>query len=156
MRSIAVAALTVAASLTGCGDELQPTPYGAPPTAAPNEEFREGGLAFTVTSVDLGQPKIGNRTPEGTFVVVSMKVRNVGNWPRTVYCQDQRLTDLTGRSYDNAVPVGPVEDMIDIKPGARVAVQCAFDVPVGTLAGAVEVHDQAFSDGVTVRVLSVG
>ena len=156
MRCVAVAALTVAASLSGCDDESQPAPYGAPPTAALNEEFREGGLAFTVTNVNLGQPKVGNRTPEGTFVVVTMTVRNIGNWPRTVYCQNQRLTDLTGRSYDDAVPVGPVEDMIDIKPGARVAVQCAFDVPVGALAGAVEVHDQAYSDGVTVRVLSVG
>jgi Domain of unknown function (DUF4352) len=110
-------------------------------------------LAFTVTKVELGQPKIGYRTAQGTFVVVSMTVKNIGDGLRTVYCQNQRLTDLRGRTYDNAVPVGAGEDMINIKPGKQVDVRCAFDVPVGTLAGAVEVHDQAYSAGVTVTVL---
>jgi hypothetical protein len=48
------------------------------------------------------------------------------------------------------------EDMMDIQPGTQVDVQCAFDVPVGTLAGADEVHGQAYSTGATVTVLSVG
>jgi hypothetical protein len=106
--------------------------------------------------VELGQPNIGSRTAEGTFVIVSLRVRNIGDWPRTVYCQNQRLTDLRGRTYDNAVPVGAGEDTDNIQPGKQVDVQCAFDVPVGTLAGAVDIHDQPFSGGVTVRVLSAG
>jgi hypothetical protein len=156
MRSIAVGVLAAAVLVTGCLGKGQRTPPGSPPTAALNEEVHDGGLAFTVTGVELAQPKIGYRTAQGTFVVVSMTVENIGDGFRTVYCQNQVLTDLRGKTYVDAVPVGPGEDMMDIKPGKRIDVQCAFDVPVGTLAGAVEVHGQAYSTGATVKVLSVG
>ena len=85
-----------------------------------------------------------------------MTVKNIGDGLRTVYCQNQVLIDLRGKTYVDAVPAGADEVMMDIKPGEQVYVQCAFDVPVGTLAGAVEVHGQAYSTGATVKVLSVG
>jgi uncharacterized protein DUF4352 len=156
MRAIAVSVLAAAALVTGCLGQEQRTPPGSPPTAALNEEVHDGGLAFTVTRVELAQPKIGYRSAQGTFVVVSMRVKNIGDGWRGVYCQNQVLTDLKGRTYVDAVPVGEGEDMMDIKPGKQADVQCAFDVPVGTLAGAVEVHGQPYSTGVTVKVLSVG
>jgi hypothetical protein len=84
-----------------------------------------------------------------------MTVKNIGDGVRTVYCQNQVLTDLRGKTYVDAVPVGAGDDPMDIKPGKQVDIRCAFDVPVGTLAGAVEVHDQAYSTGATVKVLSV-
>jgi hypothetical protein len=156
MRAIAVSALAAATLVTGClGPDHQAIP-GSPPTVALNQEVRDGELAFKVTRVELAQPKIGYRTAQGTFVVVSMTVKNIGDGMRTVYCQNQRLTDLSGKTYDDAVPVGAGEDPMDIKPRKQVDIRCAFDVPVGTLAGAVEVHDQAYSTGATVKVLSVG
>ena len=85
-----------------------------------------------------------------------MTVRNIGDGFRSVYCQNQVLIDLRGKTYVDAVPAGADENMMDIKPGKQVDVQCAFDVPVGTLAGAVEVHGQAYSTGATVKVLGVG
>jgi hypothetical protein len=103
----------------------------------------------------MAQPKIGYRSAQGTFVVVSMTVKNISDGLRTVYCQNQVLTDLRGQTYVDAVPTGSDEDMMNIKPGKQVDVQCAIDVPVGTLAGAVEVHGQAYSTGATVKVLSV-
>ena len=156
MRSIAVSALAAAVLVTGCLGQEQRTPPGSSPTVALNEEVHDGGLAFTVTRVELAQPKIGYRSAQGTFVVVSMTVKNIGDGLRTVYCQNQVLTDLRGKTYVDAVPAGADEDVMNIKPGKQVDVQCAFDVPVGTLAGAVEVHGQAYSTGATVKVLSVG
>ena len=156
MRPIAVSALATAVLVTGCLGQKQRPPPGSPPTAALNEEVHDGGLAFTVTRVELAQPKIGYRSAQGTFVVVSMTVKNIGDGMRTVYCQNQVLTDLRGKTYVDAVPVGAGDDPMDIKPGKQVDIRCAFDVPVGTLAGAVEVHDQAYSTGATVKVLSVG
>ena len=73
-----------------------------------------------------------------------------------MYCQNQVLIDLRGKTYVDPVPVAADEDMMDITPGKQVDVQCAFDVPVGTLAGVVQVHGQAYSAGATVKVLSVG
>ena len=66
------------------------------------------------------------------------------------------LKDLAGRRYDNGVTVGPGDDMVNIKPGNGAKLQCAFDVPAGTLAGAVLVQDIAYSAGATVTVLSAG
>jgi hypothetical protein len=79
MRSIAVSALAAAVLVTGCLGTEQRTPPGSSPTAALNEEVHDGGLAFTVTRVELAQPKIGYRSAQGTFVVVSMTVKNMGD-----------------------------------------------------------------------------
>jgi uncharacterized lipoprotein YajG len=95
MRSIAVGVLAAAVLVTGCLGQEQRTPPGSPPTAALNQEVHDGGLAFTVTRVELAQPKIGYRTAQGTLVV-SMTVKNISDVFRTVYCQNQVLTDLRG------------------------------------------------------------
>jgi hypothetical protein len=156
MRATAVGVLAAGLAGTGCDDSTPSKVYGAAPTVALNEAVDVGAFAFTVTNVELSQPKIGNRTAQGTFVVVDITVKNIGDGPRTVYCQNQILKDLTGRAYEDGITVGAGDDMINIKPGGRVDFQCAFDVPVGTLAGVVEVHDTAYFAGATVRVLSAG
>jgi uncharacterized protein DUF4352 len=143
--------------VAGCDDDAAPQPaYGSAPTVALNEPVDVGAFAFTVTDVELSQPEIGNRTAEGTFVVVGITVRNIGDGPRSVYCQNQVLRDLSGRRYENGVTVDGRDDMISVEPATTVNFRCAFDVPVGTLAGAVEVHDTAYAAGATVRVLSAG
>jgi hypothetical protein len=154
--SIAVGALAAGLVVTGCLDPVQRTVRSSTPTVALNEEVDVGAFTFTVTAVELAQPKIGYRTAQGVFVVVDITVKNIGDDLRSVYCQNQILKDLAGRPYDNGVTVGAGDDMSNIKPGNRAEFQCAFDVPVGTLAGAVEVHDMAYSAGATVKVLSAG
>jgi len=152
-----VSVLTAGLLVVGCDDDATRQPaYGSAPTVALNQPVDVGTFEFTVTSVELGQPKVGSRTAQGTFVVVDIAVKNIGDGPRTVYCQNQILKDLAGRRYENGETVGAGDDMIRIEPGNQVRFQCAFDVPVGTLAGAVEVHDTAYSPGATVRVLSRG
>jgi hypothetical protein len=123
-------------------------------TASLNQEVRDGGFAFTVTSVDLGTPTIGHLNAQGVYVLVDLSVKNIGDAARTVYCQDQQLKDLAGRTYDNAVTVGAADDLTNIKPGGQARATCAFDVPKGALPGAVVVHGSAYSKGVTVTVLT--
>ena len=156
MRSVVLNVLAAGLLVAGCDSSARQPAHGAAPTVALNHEVDVGSFAFTVTAVELAQPKIGYLTAQGTFVVVDMTVRNIGDGLRTVYCQNQNLKDLAGRTYDNGVTVGNGDDMINIKPDGRVHFQCAFDVPVGTLAGAVVVHDTAYSTGATVKVLSSG
>jgi hypothetical protein len=83
-------------------------------------------------------------------------VRNIGDAPRTVCCQNQRLKALAGRTYDGGVNVGAGEDLINIKPGNQVRFSCAFDVQNGALPAAVEVHDSPYFRGATVTVLEKG
>ncbi|MGB9223496.1 MAG: DUF4352 domain-containing protein [Mycobacterium sp.] len=139
----------VTTSVTGCLGSL----HSSSPTASLNEEVRVGAFAFTVTSVNIGTPKVGIRTAQGVFVVVEFTAKNIGDTPRSVYCQNQKLKDLSGRTYDDAVNVGSGEDLFSINPGKQVRFSCAFDVPKGTLPGTVEIHDSAYSKGVPVTVL---
>jgi uncharacterized protein DUF4352 len=149
------AAVALAVSLTGCLDSARRGPaQGASPTVALGEDVRDGAFEFTVTRVELAASQIGLHRPEGVFVVIDITAKNVGEDLRTVYCQDQQMKDLAGRTYDNAVTVGAGEDMINVKPGGRVAFTCAFDVPRGALTAAVLVHDSTYSPGATVTVLS--
>jgi hypothetical protein len=149
VRSTAVTALAVIISATGCLGSVHTSAH----TASVNDEVRVGAFVFTVTSVNIGAPNIGIRTAQGVFVVVQFTAKNIGDTPRSVYCQNQKLKDLSGRTYDDAVNVGSGEELLSINPGKQVRFSCAFDVPKGTLPGTVEIHDSAYSKGVPVTVL---
>ena len=148
------AAIALVVSLTGCLDQTRSDQTRSGPTVALNDEVRDGDFAFTVMGVELAASQVGLHKPQGVFVIVTIDAKNMGDDARTVYCQDQQIKDLTGRTYDNGVTVGAGEDMINVKPGGRVDFKCAFDVPTGTLTAAVLVHTSTYSPGGTVTVLS--
>ena len=148
-RSAALAALAVITSVTGCLSSV----HSSSGTASLNDEVHVGLFVFTVTSVDIGTPRIGYRTAQGVFVIVQITAKNIGDTPRSVYCQNQKLKDLSGRTYDDAINIGSGEDLFNINPGMQVRFGCAFEVPNGTLPGTVELHDSAYSKGVPVTVL---
>jgi hypothetical protein len=148
-RSAVVVVLAATAMVTGCLSSV----HSSSPTASLNDEVRVGAFAFTVGSVNIGTPKIGIRTAQGVFVVVQFTAKNISDTPRSVYCQNQKLKDLAGRTFDDAVNVGNGEDLLNVNPGKQVRFGCAFDVPKGTLPGTVEIHDSAYSKGVPVTVL---
>jgi hypothetical protein len=151
MGSPAVTALAITTSVTGCHSSV-PSSH---PTVSLNQEVHDGNLAFTVTRVDIGTASIGVQTAQGVFVIADITVKNIADEPRTAYCQNQKLKDLAGKTYDDAVTVGGGEDLVNIKPGKQVRFTCAFDVPKGTLPSAIEVHDRTHSPGATVKVLGV-
>lgn len=142
-----VAGVAAAALVSGC--------LGVPHSSGPSlgNEVRDGDFAFTVSAIDLGLTKAGNRTAQGVFVVVNLLVRNVGPGARSVYCQDQILRDAAGKRYENAVVVDTRVDQVRIEPGKQALVRCAFDVPTGTLPAAIEVRASQFSRGVRVTLL---
>ena len=142
-----IPALAVTTLVTGC---LGPGPSSSPSL---NEEVRDGNFAFTVTAVNIGVPKTGYQTAQGVFVVFQIMVKNVGDAPRTVYCQNQRLKDQAGKTYDDAVSIVGREGEANVSPGREVHITCAFDVPKGTLPAAIVVHDSPYSKGVKVQVL---
>jgi hypothetical protein len=152
VREKFAATMLAAISVTGCADR----PQSPIPTVSVNEEVNVGQFAFTVTGVDIGERKVGYETAQGIFVLVRIAVRNIGAEPRTVYCQDQKLRALSGKTYDDGMTVGDRQELVNIKPGKQVRFTCAFDVPTGTLPAAVEVRDSQYSRGAIVQVLSKG
>lgn len=138
-----------------------PTPDAAP-GAQLNEEVRDGTFAFTVTDVDITKT-IGEgtnqKTSQGTYVVVSVNVKNVGDTAQSFDGGNQKLLDIAGREY--AVDGGADYDLnkdvaaglgADIAPGDQIAVKIAFDLPPGSHPSALELHDSKFSSGTTVQL----
>jgi hypothetical protein len=149
-RSVAVSVLALATSVTACSSS---TLHSSPDTVGLTEPVRDGTFVFTVTQVDLGQPILGLAHPQGVFMFVRLRVENIGADAESLYCQYQRLKDLAGRTYDDAVNCHVGEDAVNVGPGKQVDVMCAFDVPTGTPPAAVQVHEFEYSTGATVTVL---
>jgi hypothetical protein len=149
-RSVAVPVLALAISVTSCSTSAL---HSAPETVGLTEPVRDGTFVFTVMQVDIGEPILGLAHPQGVFVFVRLRAKNIGDDPENLYCQYQGLKDLAGRTYDDAVNGHAGDDAVHVDPGKQVDVMCAFDVPPGTLPAAVQVREFEYSAGATVTVL---
>ncbi|QUR68951.1 DUF4352 domain-containing protein [Mycobacterium spongiae] len=132
------------------------------PAAVPRigEEARDGKFAFVVNSMDTsstaGEPSNEFMTVEaqGMFVNVRLTVTNIGHRAQTFYADNQKLM-AGGREYSvntmAAIWSGAANE--EINPGNSIDVVLSFDVPRGiTHVDTVELHDSAFSNGVTVSL----
>lgn len=129
------------------------------PTAAPpeGEEFRDGNFGFIVngterlTTVSDPNNPILSKTAVGEFFIVNLSVANFGTEPQLFLPQFQTL-QAEGVSYpgDNEAYVFSGYLMEPIEPGTYVDVPVAFDVPVGSVPDAVDLHDIVGSPGVVV------
>ena len=133
----------------------------APAAATIGTPVRDGDFEFTVTNVERGQTKIGgeylNTTAQGEFVLVNLTVRNVGNEPGTLFDQNVKLFDTQGREYraDSAAAI-TLRATPTSSPRRSIRHQVSgtivFDVATGTRLASLDLHDSAFSGGVSVAV----
>lgn len=158
-----IAALLIALPvLAGC--TVTSTVAGSPTVDGKSTSAfaRDGNLAFEVATVEqrdtVGNPaKAGySVTAKGVFVVVSLRIRNVGNQPVTFVDAHQTLVDVTGRPYaaDRAADIygNPDVPSTRMAPGEELRVQIAFDVPRGTQPRELRLRDSATSAGVAVAL----
>jgi len=121
---------------------------------------RDGKFEFTVTGVDPGKSSIGtaplDKTAQGQFVLVHLTVRNVGNQPQTFDQSSQKGTDQQGRQLSPdttaAIYTDPNNFLAQINPGNSVQGILAFDIPKDSMLTKLELHDSAFSNGVSVQL----
>ena len=133
------------------------TPVAAPPVGI-GQEVVDGTFAFTVDSVDAA--KEIELPAQGIFVVVMMRVKNIGTSQQLYSADHQRLLDSEGREYSPdlrlmamaSVPVQVVH--VDINPVNSAAVVLYFDVPEGTVPSqyVLLLHGSRDSPGVTVNL----
>jgi hypothetical protein len=130
-------------------------------------KVRDGKFQFVVTRVSHrhseGDTSIGlGETAQGRFTVLHIKVTNIGNVSQTLDDSAQYVYDSHGRKYDadstadidaNSNNGGGVF-FNDINPGNTVHGVILFDLPKGDKAVKAELHDSAFSGGVTVSLQS--
>jgi hypothetical protein len=139
---------------SGSGDKPAAVGIGQP--------ARDGKFEFVVSKLECGISKIGdqylNRTAQGQFCKVSMSVKNIGNEAKLFTDSNQHAYNAAGQKYeaDSAAAIYLGQDsksfLENINPGNAVNGVIIFDIPKDGKIVKLELHDSAFSGGVTVNV----
>lgn len=162
----------------GAGQAAAAAPAGASQSAAPKKEadkpkkeadkpkttglntpVRDGKFEFTVTKVVTGKKTVGSQylqeKAQGQFVLVTVKVANIGDETRALSDSDQKMFDDKRRSFEANSMAGMSLDnnqvfYENINPGNSVTGVLVYDMPVGAVPTKMELHDSMFSGGVTI------
>ncbi|MFC8047435.1 protein kinase [Nocardia sp. NPDC057353] len=137
------------------------TPDDAGRTPPPAQESlgpaRDGKLEFFVTEVESGVARIGLETASGAYTVVRMDVRNISDQPKWYTPFGQKLIDSTGQTHNQDTTATAWHSTqqgyghsFELAPAASGSTILVFDLPTGTAPAYLELHDFAFSGGVTV------
>jgi hypothetical protein len=170
VKCVAVLA-TAAALVSGCALPTSSTGSstgsgssggGSKSSVAPaGSSVRDGKFEFQVTNVTratvAGNPsnEFEIAKAQGEFIILTLSVTNIGDKPQSYFGNNQKLVDPAGRQYGESseADMWMNSDVTgDINPGNSIQAKAAFDVPPGTVPAHVELHDSAFSGGVSVAV----
>jgi hypothetical protein len=130
-------------------------------SAGLNQPVRDGKFEFTVRSVQCGQTRVGNqflnKEAQGQFCLVALQVKNVGDEPQTLFGDNMKLFDAEGREFSPDTEAAIYNEdsqtfIEEINPGNQIDGQLVFDVPTDAQPARLELHDSAFSGGVTVNL----
>ncbi|WP_169982520.1 DUF4352 domain-containing protein [Microbispora sp. H10836] len=122
---------------------------------------KDGRFAFKVTKVEKGLSQVGEgftvHKAQGQYVLVHLTVKNIGDEAQTFTDYAQKLIDTKGRTFDADTGAavwlqGSNAFLEKINPGNSVKGFLLFDVPKNLAIKAVELHDSAWSGGVTVSL----
>src|SRR5579859_1656393 len=138
-------------------------PANAPPkTAGIGTPVRDGKFQFTVTKVThaktVGSSALG-QTAHSKYTVLHVTVKNIGSEAQTLDDSSQYVFDSAGRKFsaDSQADLyingtGDSVFLQQINPGNSVHGLIAFDLPTNDKAVKAELHDSAFSGGVTLSL----
>jgi hypothetical protein len=150
----------------GGGGAPANTAPAAPQAAKIGLPVRDGKFQFTITSIShaksVGDTAAGlGDTAQGEYTILHVTVTNIGSQAQTLDDTSQYVYDASGRKYDastsadidlNSASGSDSVFLNDINPGNTVKGELAFDMPAGVKAVEAELHDSAFSGGVTVNL----
>lgn len=122
---------------------------------------RDGKFEFTVTSVEPGVEHIGDGAfgvdAQGQFLLVHLTVANIGDEAQYFDGSSQKLTDTQGRTHSAdgsaAIYLDDSNSFLNqINPGNTVEGIVVFDIPEDAVPASIELHDSAWSGGVSVTL----
>lgn len=131
------------------------------PAAGIGTPVRDGKFEFTVTSIEPGVARVGDdlfgEDAQGQFLLVHLRVTNIGDEAQMFDGSSQKLLDTAGRTHsaDSAAGmyVGDSNSFLNqINPGNSVDGTVVFDIPADAAPASLELHDSPFSGGVTVAL----
>ena len=151
------------ASNATSGTTREPTRTTEAKTEAPGigTPVRDGKFEFTVRKVECGKSKIGSsgidKNAQGQFCLVYLKVENIGKESQLLDGGNQYLFGPGGQRFDAdseaAVYLDQAQTFLnEINPGNTVNGIVVFDIPKSVKPAKIELHDSAFSGGVTVEL----
>jgi hypothetical protein len=156
------AADTTVPTANPTGGATEATAQPPPESAGLNQPVRDGKFEFTVTAVECGIAQVGNEIlseqAQGQFCKVSLTVKNIGNEAQMFLDANQYAFNAEGNKYeaDSAAAIYLEEEsssfLENINPGNTVTGVILFDIPKDASIVKLELHDSAFSGGVTVNV----
>jgi hypothetical protein len=123
------------------------------------EPAADGKFTFVVNGVDCSATEIGseymNTTAQGQFCMVDVTISNTGNEAQSFFGDNAKLFNAEGQEFsadsEAAIYLEDSSSLYEeINPGNTLNSKVIFDVPSGTVPTAIELHDSAFSGGVTV------
>jgi hypothetical protein len=125
-------------------------------------KVRDGKFEFTVSSVKCGVTSVGDdmlgQKAQGQYCLVKLTVTNIGNEAQSLFADNQYLFDATGKKFSAdstaSIYAGVAGQTIykEINPGNAVTGVIYYDVPKTVKPAKLELHDSAFSGGVTVSL----
>jgi Domain of unknown function (DUF4352) len=163
----AVAVVGIACSSGGGDDKASTSSAGdsaktdAGTTAAVGKPARDGKFEFIVTAkpsctkTTVGPSEFGEKA-QGVFCLVPLTIKNIGKEAQLFDGSSQKAYDPKGTEYSNDAQAemyandGNPTFLKEINPGNSVKGNLIFDVPKRTILKKIELHDSAFSGGVTV------
>ncbi|MEU7768773.1 protein kinase [Nocardia sp. NPDC049190] len=120
---------------------------------------RDGKFEFVVTKVDAGVSRVGLQTAVGSFLIVTVTVRNISDEVKWFLPMGQRLFDTHGAPFDHNATATMWQNTqqrlgysFELRPGQSATTQLVFDLPSQAGPAQLELHDFVFSHGVQVRL----
>jgi len=145
-------------------DTNQPNKQEAPKVAGLNEQVQDGDLAFTVLGVEKSKT-LGNaytqKTAQGTFYVVTIKIENKGKKTATFDASMAKVKDDQGREFERSIEgqtaKGMAEGQVDlflqqIQPSLSVTGDLVFDLPDSLKNPVLTLKGSVFGQGVEVKL----
>lgn len=123
---------------------------------------RDGKFEFVVTDITCGKTSVGdqylNKTSQGQYCFVAMKITNIGDEPRTFSGANQYAFNASGNKYTNDTEAEIYNKssnsfLENINPGNRVEGTIIFDIPKDQSITKLELHDSSLSGGIDVNVV---
>ncbi len=167
---IALAVVTFAGSVTAAtlaGKSVSDARIGVRPAYTTAEAaagigtaVRDGDFEFTVTAVDAGVADIGTvpivAAARGQFIIIHLTVKNTGAAERTFDPGSQTMIDQRGEMWPSDVTAGravePNNFVSGVTPGSSITGVVVFDLARDAVPTQTQLHESAFSRGVTVQL----
>ncbi|PWW23523.1 uncharacterized protein DUF4352 [Geodermatophilus normandii] len=121
----------------------------------------DGDFQFVVNGVDCSQTELGDEylstQAQGQFCIVDVTVSNIGSEAQGFFGENATLLNAEGQEFSaDSEAAFYLQDSSslyeEINPGNTLNSKVVFDVPAGMTPSGIELHDSAFSGGVTVAL----